>query len=100
MYDITKRNTFCSIKEWYNSIYEVTENINLILIGNKCDLEDKREVSEEEGLKEAQIYKISYFEISAKDGINVEKSLDDLIDKIIAKKEEKLKNKKEDKFLS
>ena len=93
MYDITKRNTFCSIKEWYNSIYELTENINLILIGNKCDLKDKRVVSEEEGLKEAQNYKISYFETSAKDGINVEKSLDDLIEKIIAKKDEKFQLK-------
>jgi len=94
MYDITKKNTFESIKDWYNSIHEVIEDINLILIGNKCDLEDKREVSEEEGLKEAQNYKVSYFETSAKKGINVEKSVDELIDKIIAKKEEKLKNKK------
>jgi len=97
MYDITKKNTYDSIKEWYNSIYEVTGDINLILIGNKCDLKDKRVVSEEEGLKEAQNYKISYFETSAKDGINVEKSLDDLIEKIIAKKDEKFKNKKNKK---
>jgi len=95
MYDITKKNTFDSIKGWYNSIKEVVEDFNLILIGNKCDLKDQRNVSEEEGLKEAEKYKIEYFEASAKEGINVEKSIDELLKKIIAKKKEKFKNKKE-----
>jgi len=95
MYDITKKNTFDSIKDWYNSIKEVVEDFNLILIGNKCDLKDQRNVSEEEGLKEAEKYKIEYFEASAKEGINVEKSIDELLKKIIAKKKEKFKNKKE-----
>ena len=96
MYDLTRRNTFNSIKDWYNSIKEIVEDFNLILIGNKCDLKDQRVVSEEEGTKEAEKYNTEYFETSAKKGINVEKSVDELLKKIIAKKEEKLKNKKED----
>jgi len=59
MYDITKKNTFNSIKDWYNSIKEVVEDFNLILIGNKCDLKNQRNVSEEEGLKEAEKYKLN-----------------------------------------
>ena len=42
-----------------------------MLVGNKCDLETERKVSYEEGQKAAEEYKMSYFETSAKYGINI-----------------------------
>ena len=99
MYDITDFKSFDSISEWIKNIYEKKdENFPLILIGNKCDLKDEREVSEEEGLETAEKYKTTYFETSAKEGINVEEAIDELINKIIAQKkeEESSKDKKDE----
>ena len=94
MYDITDFKSFDSISEWIKNIYEKKdENFPLILIGNKCDLKDEREVSEEEGLETAEKYKTTYFETSAKEGINVEEAIDELIKKIITKKEEEENSK-------
>ena len=94
MYDITNFKSFDSISEWIKNIYEKKdENYPLILIGNKCDLKDGREVSEEEGLETAEKYKTKYFETSAKEGINVEEAIDELIKKIITKKEEEENSK-------
>ena len=94
MYDITNFKSFDSISEWIKNIYEKKdENFPLILIGNKCDLKDERKVSEEEGLETAEKYKTTYFETSAKEGINVEEAIDELIKKIITKKEEEENSK-------
>ena len=89
MYDITNRKTFDSISEWIKNIYEKKdEDYPLVLIGNKCDLEDERIISKEEGLEKAEKYKTIYIETSAKEGINVGKAIEELLDKIIKKKEE------------
>lgn len=45
-----------------------------VLVGNKCDLEDKRKVSKEEGEELARHYQIPYLETSAKSNICVEDS--------------------------
>ena len=47
--------------------------VNKILIGNKCDMDEDREVSREEGAQLAAEYGIQFFETSAKNDINVEK---------------------------
>ena len=57
-------------------------NIPLVLIGNKIDLEKEREVSFQEGEKLAQIYNMEFFECSAKDKINVNESFNCLIELI------------------
>ena len=86
MYDITNRESFNSISEWIKNIYEMqNKDFPLILIGNKLDLKNQREISEEEGTKEAEKYKTEYFETSAIEGINVEKPFDELLNKIISK---------------
>ena len=86
MYDITKKDSFNSVSEWINNIYDIKEkNFPFILVGNKCDLKDEREVSEEEGLEAAEKYKTKYFEVSSREGINVEKAIDELLNKIISK---------------
>lgn len=48
--------------------------MNKILIGNKCDWEEKRAVSTERGQELANELKVPFMEVSAKGNINVEKA--------------------------
>ena len=62
------------------------KNILICLVGNKIDLEDKREVSYEEGKNFAEENDLLFFETSAKDGNNIQEifleSATILVDKI------------------
>ena len=72
VYDITDRESFEKIKFWMENIKNnAPENAKKILVGNKCDLANERQVSYEEGEKKASNYNIKFFESSAKDGTNV-----------------------------
>ena len=51
-----------------------TEGVNKILIGNKCDWEEKRAVSTEQGQALADELGIPFLEVSAKSNINVDKA--------------------------
>mmetsp|Transcript_5516 Transcript_5516/g.7592 ORF Transcript_5516/g.7592 Transcript_5516/m.7592 type:complete len:207 (-) Transcript_5516:372-992(-) len=74
VYDVTDRNSFNSIRNWVSQIQQHADvHVNKILIGNKCDMEDERVVSTEEGSKLAAEYGVQFFETSAKNDINVEK---------------------------
>ena len=87
VYDITNKKTFEDVKDWIDLISEnITSNNNhftIILVGNKTDLEDDREISYEEGEKLAKDYKYSFYETSALNGSNVEEAFMDLVNKII-----------------
>lgn len=50
------------------------ENVNKILLGNKCDLVEKRVVDAERGKKLAESYGIAFMETSAKNATNVEEA--------------------------
>ena len=66
VFDLTNRETFLSLNEWINHCRSVqNQNIDLILIGNKSDLNQDRVVSTEEAKKFASDNNIKYFEISA-----------------------------------
>lgn len=70
VFDISRRDTFNQTRMWIDSIKDAsTDSIDVILIGNKCDLE--RAVTREEAEDLAAQYKIRYFETSAKDNTNV-----------------------------
>ena len=47
--------------------------MELLLIGNKCDLEERREVPKEEGEQLAQSQDVPFLETSAKTGYNIDK---------------------------
>ena len=57
----------------------------MILLGNKIDLEDERKVFKEDGEDLANEYKIDFFEISNKDGNNVEDAGLCIVNKILEK---------------
>ena len=74
VYDITRRETFEHIKSWLEDAQSYSNvPITLTLVGNKCDLEDKRQISREEGEAFARENNLLFFESSAKSAANVER---------------------------
>ena len=72
VYDITRKETFTHITKWLEEIKSnISEQITIILIGNKKDLEDKREVSYKEGEAFAKKNGFMFFETSAKIPYNI-----------------------------
>ncbi|CAD8205973.1 unnamed protein product [Paramecium octaurelia] len=75
LYDITNRDSFNSIQLWMTQIDRIANlGVVRILIGNKCDQNDNRAVTFEEGYLLAQQHGIKFFETSAKQSINIENS--------------------------
>lgn len=75
MYDITKRSTFLSLQKWIEEVRRYTSsNVIVSLIGNKCDLNDQREVEPDEPKSFCRYIPEIMFvmETSAKDNTNVE----------------------------
>ena len=73
VYDITQRNSFENIKSWIEDCKKQSpKTVFLILIGNKKDLEDKRQISYDEGEEFARKNNMLFFETSAKTGENIE----------------------------
>ena len=73
VYDISSRDSFNNVTTWIEDCKNQSpKTIFMALVGNKCDLSDKRQVSIEEGRDLAEKNQMLFFETSAKDGINVE----------------------------
>ena len=71
VYDITRKESFNHIPDWINGLTNVNfDNVIFALVGNKIDLDDKREVNKEEGIKLAQEKKCIFEEVSAKTAEN------------------------------
>ncbi|KAH8156723.1 hypothetical protein CIB48_g11520 [Xylaria polymorpha] len=75
VYDVTDQRSFENIRTWFANVEQhATEGVNKILIGNKCDWEEKRVVSTEQGEALANELGIPFLEVSAKSNINIDKA--------------------------
>ncbi|EGD72606.1 GTPase [Salpingoeca rosetta] len=84
VYDVTDRSTFRGILETLQAIRAFADpKCCVALIGNKCDLEHRREVSFEEGQRFAMENGLVFFETSAKTGENVEKAFQELTARVV-----------------
>ncbi len=73
VYDVTRRETFDeAIDFWLEDAQKKLGNVPFVLIGNKIDLEDQREITKEEGLEKAKKLKSFFIETSALKYINVQ----------------------------
>ena len=82
VYDITKRDSFKKLEFWIEDLKENADNIDnlfIYLIGNKNDMENKREVSYQEASDFAKEKNLPYIEVSAKSGNNIKKLFDEVI---------------------
>jgi Ras-related protein Rab-6A len=72
VYDITNRASFLHTGKWIDDVRtERGTDVTMMLVGNKTDLADKRQVSIEEGEAKAKEYDIMFIETSAKAGFNI-----------------------------
>ena len=86
VYDITRRATFESIDKWIPDLKaNGDKNINILLIGNKSDLEPQREVTQDEAKQKAEQYGVAFMETSALNGSNINEAFDIMIYKVYEK---------------
>jgi Ras-related protein Rab-6A len=72
VYDITNKKTFENTRKWVDDVRgERGNDVIIVLVGNKTDLNDKREVTQAQGEEEAKKNNLMFIETSAKVGHNV-----------------------------
>jgi small GTP-binding protein len=76
--DLTRKETYDNLNNWISSLFNITQMIPVIIVGNKCDLDDKIQIDEAELKQIAAAYHAPYYISSAKTGENVEASFEDL----------------------
>ncbi|KAF9163083.1 GTP-binding protein [Actinomortierella ambigua] len=75
IYDVTDERSFSNIRNWFSNIEQhASEGVNKILIGNKCDMAERKLISKEQGQALADEFGIKFLETSAKSNINVEEA--------------------------
>ena len=91
VYEITNKKSFESIKDYYNEQIQekCKKDIKVIVLGNKTDLEEKREVNPEEGANFASKNGYMFLETSCLKNKNVADSFETLIELIYRETEEK-----------
>ncbi|XP_057808380.1 ras-related protein RABA5b-like [Salvia miltiorrhiza] len=93
VYDITRKTTFESTKRWLDELNTHCDTaVARMLVGNKCDLENIREVSVEEGKSLAEEEGLFFIETSALDSTNVMKAFEIVIHEIYDKVSRKILN--------
>ena len=88
IFDITDQNSFDKIQDWINQINSntQTDEIGLILIGNKKDLDNNRTISFKEGDALGKELGIKYFETSALSGEGIDEAFKYVTKEILKKK--------------
>lgn len=82
VFDLSDRESFESVPTWINSVLQSCESpINIILVGNKCDLDHA--VSKKEAEDLASSFNIKYIETSAKNNLNVDEAFSCLAKDVI-----------------
>lgn len=83
VFDITREKSFSNIDKWVKDVKEVAgKNINIIIVGNKSDLADKREVSIDDCKQKAKKLGCQYIETSAVNNSNIKEAFQELVDMI------------------
>ena len=96
VYTVNDKKSFNSLDMWLNKLSDTTDLSKkpIIIIGNKCDIDQsKRQISFEEGKKYAENKGYHFYETSAKTGENVEKAFNDIFEQLFTCFEEEITGK-------
>jgi len=84
VFDLTNRESFTNLKYWIQNVAKYAEeNTMTIIVGNKCDIAEDRQVSTDEAQQFAASVGFPYFETSAKQSIGVEEAFLKIIDTLV-----------------
>ena len=102
LYDVTDKDSFKNLSNWLIEIEKnASKNVLRVLIGNKCDLEEKRVISINQGKEFADTYGLKYIETSAKKNLNVTEAFETLGRELMAASaEKKIIKQKQNKKIS
>ena len=82
-YDVTNKDSFQSVDKWIEDAKALRDDdVVLVLVGNKADMDSARQVSTEEGREYATKMNLMFFESSAKTGLNIKTLFNDLAKKL------------------
>ena len=84
VYDITRHDTFVKVTEWIEEVRKNTNNVPLLLVGNKADLIEKRQVTEQEAKSLADRMGLVLLETSAKTALNIEDAFKEISRQLMA----------------
>ena len=91
VYDITRKGSFESIEKWVNDLTSTADKkLTIVVIGNKCDLEDQRQITKEQGEEKANKLEVAFLETSAFSGENLDKAFEMMINEIYKKCHEEM----------
>ncbi len=102
LYDVTDKDSFRNLSNWLIEIEKNgSKNVLKVLIGNKCDLEDKRVITYNQGKDFADTYGLKFIETSAKKNLNISEAFETLGRELMnASSDKKLIKQKENKKIS
>ncbi|MHA1105798.1 MAG: Rab family GTPase [Promethearchaeota archaeon] len=83
IFDILNKKSFENLEFWISKLKELSGDVPFIIVGNKVDKSNTREVSEDEGKNFAEKYGVEYIETSAKNDMNVNRAFESLAIKIL-----------------
>ena len=86
VYDVTQARSFENMNKWLRNIDDhASDDVVKMLIGNKCDMDDKRCITRARGEALAREHNIPFLETSAKNNVNVEKAFFEMARSILKK---------------
>ena len=91
VYDITRKQSFDSVDRWINELKAAADKkLSIIIIGNKCDLEDQRQVTKEQAEEKAKTNEVAFMETSALSGENLDKAFEKMMNEVFKKCHEEM----------
>ena len=90
VYDITSKKSFEAVSYWANELSKNSvreDEVAVIVVGNKVDREDDREVATEVAQEQADQLNAKFFEVSALSGVNIERLFQTATAEVLKRKE-------------
>lgn len=85
VFDVTNEASFLNVRNWIGEIQSnaYSENVDMVLVGNKCDLDKQRVITKVRAIEFAEQNQIDYIETSALDNLNIAESIELLLDSVM-----------------